>query len=250
VIDLGLGPEELEWTKRHADEVEPGRWDVDFPDRDRAPRFQQGYTCRPFLPNYFPGHDVYIWIDADAWIQDWAAIELFESAASSGSIGIVPQIDRAYSLHYESWHDQRWKYRNFLDAFGEDAADVLSWSPTLNAGLFSMRGDSAGWAGWADLLERGIQRTLDVVDQTALNVLIYAGGLDAQYLPSTCNWMCMFASPALDSSASRLVHPMLPHETLGVVHLAGIEPKSGPATLLTADGRRETRWLTFQGEPR
>ncbi|MGH6976466.1 MAG: hypothetical protein ACREED_05505 [Stellaceae bacterium] len=39
-----------------------------FPRLDRA--------AFPFLRRYFPGYDVYLWLDGDTWVQDAEAIEL------------------------------------------------------------------------------------------------------------------------------------------------------------------------------
>jgi hypothetical protein len=250
VIDLGLSDGERAWVEEHADHVADGRWDIEIPGGERSPRSLQGITCRPFLPRYFPGHEVYVWIDADAWVQEWTAVELLIRAAADGSIGVVPQLDRAYRVHYDQGRDRLWIYRRYLEAFGELAADVLSRHPMLNAGVFSMRAGSAGWAAWADLLGRGLRRTSLAVDQTALNLMVYAGDVPAHFLPSSVNWMCLFASPVLENASGTLVHPMQPHDTLGIIHLVGPEPKAGPLTIDTTDGGSTSRWLTYRGEPR
>ncbi len=249
VIDIGLSPEERAWTEGYADHVADGRWDVDFPERDQAPRHIQGLTCRPFLPNYFPGYEVYLWLDADTWVQDWEAVELFRRAALEGSIGVVPELDAAYSCHYDGGHARTWAHQRYRVAFGKDAADALWWNPLLNAGAFSLRGDSAGWKGWADLLARGTARTLDAVDQTALNVLVYAEELAASFLPSTANWMCHWARPALDEPTGRLVHPTHRQDVLGIVHLGRVAQEA-PVEVETTDDRLVRRWLTYRGEPR
>jgi hypothetical protein len=250
VIDLGLSPEQRAWTDSYVDGVADGRWDLDFPDRSLAPRHLQAFTCRPFLPAYFPGHETYLWLDADAWVQDWRAVELFRRAAADGSIGVVAELDRAYSLHFDHGKARKWMHQRYRSAFGKDAADVLCRYPILNAGVFSMLGDSPGWDGWAGLLERGLRLTQDDVDQTALNLLVYAGDLTANFLPAEANWICHWAAPALDTATGRLVHPMLPHRDLGIVHLVGPRPKAGPMELETTDGREVSRWLTYGAEPR
>lgn len=250
VIDLGLSPEERTWLEGRADQVADGRWDIDFPDRDDTPRQLQGLTCRPFLPSYFPGYEVYFWLDADAWVQDWGAVELFRRAALEGSLGVVPELDAAYSCHYDGGHARRWTHQRYRIAFGKEAADVLWWNPLLNAGAFSLGGDSPGWNGWADLLERGTRRTLDAVDQTALNVLVHADELDARFLPSTANWLCGWATPALNEATGRLVHPLRPWEALGIVHLTGQGAKAAPVAVETVENRVLPRWLTYRGEPR
>src|ERR1019366_3197819 len=74
---------------------EPG-WDLDFPGRAALPRHYQAMTARPYLPRHFPGYETYLWIDADAWVQDDAVLDLFIATARRGELAIVPEIDRGY----------------------------------------------------------------------------------------------------------------------------------------------------------
>ena len=258
VIDIGLSPAEREWAVGRAARVEDGRWDFDFPGRAERPQSLQGFTCRPYLPRYFPGYETYLWIDADAWVQDRRAVELFVEAAADGSIGVVPEIDRSYRIHYDMGAARRWLHRAYRRSFGKEAADLLWWNPNVNAGVFSLREDSACWSVWADLLLQaltGVSAEPDAgdhlwwVDQIALNYGIFTEVVPAQFLPSTANWMCSYATPLLDDDTGRLLHPRLPYEVLGIVHLAGRPPKAGPASVATTGGDTVTRWLTFEGGP-
>src|SRR5579871_4870548 len=71
VFDAGLAPEQRDWlTGRGAVLVRP-KWSL--------PRSVPGYVAmlaaRPSIPDYFPGHRAYVWLDADAWPQQAEAIE-------------------------------------------------------------------------------------------------------------------------------------------------------------------------------
>ena len=81
-FDLGLAPGTREWVGRHAAHVvEPG-WDLPVGEKLRAEKPElRGLTVRPFLPSYFPGYDAYLWIDADAWVQERYALAHRMSAA-------------------------------------------------------------------------------------------------------------------------------------------------------------------------
>jgi CheY-like chemotaxis protein len=160
------------------------------------------------------------------------------------------ECDRAYSVHYDVGHGRRWMHQRYREAFGKEAADVLWWNPMLNAGVYSLRGDSGAWEAWADLLGRGLRRTQHAVDQIALNVLAYAGDLTPHFLPAHANWLCRWATPGWDESTQRLVHPLLPHSDLGVIHLAGPKPRDGAVEVATTRGSAISRWLTYRGEPR
>ena len=80
--------------------VGPG-WDIEFPGRDRMPETFKAQVARPFLPRHFPGYQMYLWIDADAWLQDWRAVELYCARRVASSLAITPEIDRAYKRHYK-----------------------------------------------------------------------------------------------------------------------------------------------------
>ncbi|MBV8335522.1 MAG: macrocin O-methyltransferase, partial [Alphaproteobacteria bacterium] len=81
ILDFGLTPDQRKWlADRVTHLVRPG-WDVDFPDRERTPETRKAQLSRPFLRCHFPGYESYLWIDADAWLQDWRVIELYLAAA-------------------------------------------------------------------------------------------------------------------------------------------------------------------------
>src|SRR5437870_6190691 len=101
ILDFGFAPEHREWlVPRVSHLVQPG-WDFDFPDRERTPEARKAQLSRPFLRRHFPGYDTYLWIDADAWVQDWRAVELYLTAAGPDKLAITPEIDRAYKRHYK-----------------------------------------------------------------------------------------------------------------------------------------------------
>jgi acyl carrier protein len=249
VIDVGLTPAQRRWTEAHADRVVDGRWDLDFPNREATPRHVQALTCRPFLPAYFPGADVYVWLDADAWVQEWDAVALFVRACEDLSIAVCPEVDRAYSCFYDRGGAQRWWHACYARAFGGHVANQFWRHPGISAGAFAAKAASPAWQVWAEYLQQGLQRTVDAVDQTALAVAIYREAVASSFVPAEAHWLCQYARPRVDAETGHLLHPMPPHRRLGILHLAGVWPKHGPATLLTTGGDAITRWLTFEGVP-
>ena len=51
---------------------------------------------RAFLPKYFPNYKKYLWIDADAWVNSWDAIELYFKGCENEKLSIATSADRAY----------------------------------------------------------------------------------------------------------------------------------------------------------
>jgi hypothetical protein len=56
---------------------------------------------RSQIPDLFPDHDVYLWIDADAWIQRWEAVEAYIDGALRAGFAVTPESDPAYEAYLE-----------------------------------------------------------------------------------------------------------------------------------------------------
>jgi len=95
VLDLGLAEGERAWLAEHAAQVVSPSWDVDFPGQDRTPPTLKAQVARPFLPRHFPGYEMYFWLDADAWLQEWRTVELYCAAAGRDNLAIVPEIENS-----------------------------------------------------------------------------------------------------------------------------------------------------------
>src|ERR1700753_1477506 len=69
VFDLGLtAPQRDALAARQVSFVRPG-WDYDF--ATAPPEWFKAMTARTRLPQWVPGFEHYLWIDADAWLQRW-----------------------------------------------------------------------------------------------------------------------------------------------------------------------------------
>jgi hypothetical protein len=239
ILDVGLLPEQRAWLEaRAAHIVRPG-WDIDFPGRERTPQARQAQFARPFLPRHFPGYETYLWVDADAWVQDWRAIELYVAAAGHDKLAITPEIDRAYKRHYKrpKLFGRTLAWKNYREAFGWRAADRLGRNPIVNCGVFALNRDAPHWAAWARVMTRVAQRTrFFYIEQTALNYVIFAERLPVDFLPAYCNWMPGDAAPAFDAARGVFVEPYAPHEVIGIMHLAGPVQKTHVFRLNRLDG--------------
>ena len=239
LLDFGLAAEHREWLlPRVSHLVQPG-WDFDFPDRERTPETRKAQLSRPFLRRHFPGYDTYLWIDADAWIQDWRAVELYLAAAGRDKLAITPEIDRAYKRHYKrpKIFGRTLSWKCYREAFGWRMADRLGRNPMVNCGVFALHHDAPHWDAWARVIEQVAQRTrFFYIEQTALNYVIFAEHLPVNFLPAYCNWMPGDAAPAFDAARGMFVEPYAPHEVIGVMHLAGEAAKSHLFRLRRLDG--------------
>jgi hypothetical protein len=252
VLDLGLTPDERAWLgEQRVELVAPG-WDLDFPGRERSPNTFKAQVARPFLPRHFPGYEMYFWLDADAWLQDWRAVELYCGAAGRDRLAISLEIDRAYKRHYKrpKFLGVTLAWKCYRQGFGWRAADRLGRNPIANCGVFALHRDAPHWNAWARLLAQVLCRTrFFFAEQTALNYAIFSEHLPANFLPAYCNWAVGDAAPAFDAARGLFVEPYAPHEVIGVLHLAGREQKNARFRLATLDGETVETSLRY-GESR
>lgn len=247
-FDLGLTDAQKSWLSDRQVELVVPDWPFAITDADRVPLPFKAILSRPLLPSYFPGHDIYVHMDADAWLQDWSALELYRKGAARGVMAITPEIDRSFVSNYATSHSYRaFITKVYTDLRGAEAAEKFRDYPILNTGVFAMPAGSPLWARWSARIEESLRHGRNFhVEQASLNYEIFenlegyvADGLE--FLPARCNWVCHQALPKLDPESGLLVEPFLPHVPLGVVHRASDDfkqKKTGQITL-TSGGVRE-----------
>jgi hypothetical protein len=251
VLDCGMNTDQRrEMDRRGVRLVEPS-WDYDgsFP----APWFK-AMTARPHLPKWAPGYDLYLWIDADAWIQEWFSIEMLSHAALKYGFAAVPEGDRAYPELIGPAPDAltgpviEWRYACLREMFGRAAADKFAGYATINSGVFAARADSPVWSQWADEMGKALSRAKRnrfFADQTSLNFVLLQTPAFAR-LPALCNWMCNRRLPMLSGDA--LVEPEYPHAAIGIVHTTG-KTKHRRWRLSRLEGGVVYRTLHFADKP-
>ena len=242
-FDLGLAPDTREWIgRRAAHVVEPG-WDLPVGEKRRAAKPDlRALTVRPFLPNYFPGYGVYVWIDANAWVQERYALDWYLEEAAKGALAAVPHVDRAYR-HTSSLVGMR--MNRMLAYFGKDAVAGVVWRNYFNAGVFALRSDAPHWTRWAKWFGAGLEKTKGELccEETALNHALWTERLPVTPLPALCNWLCHLALPEFDAQRERFCEPFVPRNPIGILHLTGRTKRFEPA----ADGAAPSISLRYPG---
>lgn len=218
LLDLGLSPETLAAIKPIVTHIVTPEWDLSLrPDLITTKPYIRANTARPFLPKYFPGYDLYLWLDADTWVQERFAIDQLFAAASEGAIGIVPQDNECY-IQRDTSID--WRRNRLRDYFGDEGDALYDANPYFNSGAFSLRRDAPHWELWAKHFAAGLTRSPGLCsDQTALNFAIWKEALPFQALPALCNWTCHLALPSISASTGKLCMPREPFSEIGLIHL-------------------------------
>jgi hypothetical protein len=223
-LDLGCTQEQLAWLAEHVDFIRIPDWEFDVPNRETKPLYLRGLLARPFLRRYFPGFEIYIWVDADAWLQRWDTVVLLQQAAlARKGLAIVPEVDRCSVRQFGGlpayWSQSMAWYTN---AFGEPVAQKLFSYPMLNAGVFAMHQEAPHWDIWRDCLASALQNTCtSMTDQLSLNVAVYLQGLmpRTELLPYWCNWTCHNGFPKWDDSSMQFVETWMPRTPIGILHI-------------------------------
>ena len=246
VLDVGLTDEDRTWLAAQDVSIVHVDWDFAFLASYGMPEFFKVLTWRPFLPKHLPDAEIYVWMDADAWVQDEQGVLLAIDCAAGGAIAIVPEIHSYYRTMYEPPHEVRKAELKIYQAcYGDETANSMISKPLINAGFFALAKDSDGWSIWADVLRTMYERPCNFyTEQCSLNFCIYARGMRCVPLPAYCNWICCHRLPAFDEKSGRLVEPGPPHQDIWIVHLAG-RAKEEECQLETIDGKTITRSLRY-----
>ena len=70
---------------KKVDEIKKAEWDIEVPEfKVKGKEWLKSQVSRAFLPKYFPNYEKYLWIDCDAWVNDWSCVELYFKACDNG----------------------------------------------------------------------------------------------------------------------------------------------------------------------
>ena len=230
ILDAGLTIEQKEILLTKVDEIKSAEWDIEVPDsKVKGREWLKSQVSRAFLPKYFPSYEKYLWIDCDAWVNDWNTIEIYFKACNEGKLGITQTIGPGYKITSRvDWIIGKLaiiKSQNFKHAVKSNIsyakARKLAFAPHINIGVFSLEKNSASWISWQKNLEQTLKGG-DIFgsEQLAMNMSVYIDDIETEFLPLNCNWITSNLLPKFDEENSTFVEPYLPHYKIGIMHLA------------------------------
>lgn len=230
VLDFGLSPSTQSVLAELCDEVvnprEVAATNLEFAN----PKFAT-ILYRILLPTLVPGHDVYLWLDADVWVQDQQMLDVFAGFTETRDVVMVAETDPAYD-GIQRRHD--WIVYRANAMYGAETAHQLSIRPCLNAGVIAARASSPLWQVWLDHVRGLSKRPRLICDQTSLNYLIFRRQLSAYLLPPIYNWVCHAATPKWLVEEGYWARPLYPHTKIAVMHLTS---SSRPLSAQFTDGQ-------------
>ena len=230
ILDAGLSAEQKEILSKKVDEIKPAEWDIDVPAiKVLGKEWLKSQVSRAFLPKYFPNYEKYLWIDCDAWVNDWSSVELYFEACNNGKLGITQTLGPGYKIMSKvNWLFGKVaiiKSQNFKHAIkskiGIAKARKLAFAPHINIGVFSLEKNSSGWSSWQKNLEQTLKSgNIFGSEGLAINMSVYIDNLETEFLPLGCNWIASNLLPKFDETLNTFVEPYLPNYKIGIMHLA------------------------------
>ncbi len=237
VLDAGLDKNQREELLKKVDDVKSAEWDIEVSkSKVKDKEWLKSQVSRAFLPKYFPHYEKYLWIDCDAWVNDWQTIELYFKACDNGKLGITQTIGPGYKITSKvNWLFGKIaiiKSQNFKHAIKSridySKARKLAFAPHINIGVFSLEADSIGWSVWQKNLNQTLKSgNIFGSEGLAINMSVYIDDLDTEFLPLNCNWITSNLLPKFDEDQNSFVEPYLPNNKIGIMHLAAGIWKNG-----------------------
>ena len=230
ILDAGLTSDQKDILANKVDEIKSAEWDIPVPGyKVRGKEWLKSQVSRAFLPTYFPNYEKYLWIDCDAWVNDWSSVDLYFKACENGKLGITQTIGPGYKITSKvNWVFGKLaiiKSQNFKHAvkskIGYDKARKLAFAPHINIGVFSLEKNSKGWNSWQNNLKKTLKSgNIFGSEGLAINMSVYIDDLDTEFLPLSCNWITSNLLPKYDEENQTFVEPFLPNQKIGIMHLA------------------------------
>ena len=230
ILDAGLEKAQLNELSAKVDEIKNAEWDIQVSSiKVRGKEWLKSQVSRAFLPKYFPNYEKYLWIDCDAWVNDWNAVDLYFKACENGKLGITQTIGPGYRIMSKvNWLFGKIaviKSQNFKHAIsskiGMDAARKLAFAPHVNIGVFSLQKNSSCWDVWQKNLKTTLKSgQIFGSEGLAINMSIYIDNVETEFLPLNCNWIASNLLPKFDEKECMFVEPYLPNTKIGIMHLA------------------------------
>ena len=230
VLDAGLTVDQVKIIEKKVYKVKKANWDIEVPSyKVGGKEWLKSQVSRAFLPNYFPEFEIYLWIDCDAWVQDWNCIELYFKACENNKLGITQTMGPGYRIMSKvNWVFGRLaliKSQNYKHArssgIKEQDARKIAFAPHLNIGVFSLEKNSICWEVWQKNLKKTLSKgKIFGSEGLAINLSVYVDNVSTEFLPLNCNWIASNLLPKYDSEKKIFVEPNLPNYQIGIMHLA------------------------------
>jgi hypothetical protein len=199
VIDIGLSPASRQAIESRCAGV------IDVPENawstaGAATAYAGAMTIRPQLPQVF-AHDYIMWIDADCWVQDRSAVDVYFNLARSNheNFVIAAMVDPEYPYCIDAFDVHQDHFRNLHAQLWDDAvAEQLNGKAPLNSGVFAASRASPVWQEFEDRVKdqylhntrvQNDERLAHMAEQQCLHRILHESQRFTM-MTAEFNWVC------------------------------------------------------------
>lgn len=234
ILDLGLTAEQVTALQAMGCTVKQSTWSLEVPE-DQKKSYMIGLVARTTMREDFPGYEVYLWFDADAWAQtDEFYTELVAGARAKG-VAIIRENGTGYHRNYLY---NRWWYGHMIMSYGLIGGLRTAWPAAINIGLLALHVDAPHWKAWREDYQMMITRSGKLnLDQHAFNGMIALRGLPSYEAPTRTNWICTLSAPTWNPQSKKFCEPNAGAKPLSVLHLAGPDKRRDYTLEQTSGGQ-------------
>jgi hypothetical protein len=203
---------------------------------------QLGLVARTVLREYFPGYEVYLWFDADAWAQTPEFFYALTDGARKFGAAVIFEDGTGYKKDFAY---AKWWYGNMVAAYGFTKGLKIALQPVINIGILALSADAPHWDAWIKYYTLFIQKRKKANNQHSFNAAVVLEKLPFYKAPARCNWITVLSDPVWNPQTKMLCEPNSELNPLSVIHLAG--PNKGKIYDLykTCGGKYQTP-LTYE----
>ena len=218
LIDLGINEQQRAQLIARGVRIVAARWPIEPPARQNQLHLI-AFAAKPFAPDFFPGYDMYVWIDADMWVQTAEFWTHLVGAAWQHGAAVTVESDPGYRRMPMSV--RLWMLRHFYEAWGPVRTLKLMSMPMVNNGYFAMRGDAPHWTLWQQRFRTMVSKTgrMLAIDQLAIMAMIAFDEPVVVLFGSAYNWVCSLGTPAYDLGTGRFTKPNAPNDAITLMHI-------------------------------
>lgn len=188
-------------------------------------------TERPFMRDYFPGYEKYIWMDADTEVLNSDGIKNILEACEDKELAIAPEVNENYVFKNNKFGIKKifksfykisgWSFKNYNKYFSSRIGEDLFFKPLFNNGVFCLKSNSKIWDLWKFEYQNALNKANTSygikTDQLSLNKVIYENFEKISILDSTNNWL-ISRSEIIKKINNNYFTPSFPNRKINILH--------------------------------
>ncbi len=242
-FNLGFKDEERAWLEKEGVILADPQWHMGLTD-GVMPYWHLAEIVRPYVRDYFPGYDHYMWLDPDLWLQNGGVLDRLVDGSREVGCAIAHESDRAYK--FQPWLFG-WNLKHKILGLGVKDGLTLMVKQYLNCGVYCVAADAPHWDMWIALLKKAVDATNRVAphSQFTFNQMYHCKKLPMRILDAGDNWICDRAPPVWDEETKLYCKPYAPFEPLALLHLAGPAKRRNYTIKTTTGQSREDVSLRY-----